>query len=163
MSIFNFKAPRKRYEDAAQEMNVAFNDMEKRIESLSKELATLKDEKWKDETLANLKTEVEIYKRREARSLGFKLTEEQKQSVEDWKTKHLKEVHNFERHSGHVFGGAIGGNFEYHFCPTSLGDIGTCVCGVCFNKALVAAEGNKDIFYQKMKEFDGEFCFEDID
>lgn len=100
-----------------------------RCKNLQKELNKLKDEKWADETLTNMKEKLE-----EAyadMNRGFDITEEEEKSINEWIHNHMKEKHSAALEDPACGAGAIGGRFKYEFLPTSIGTIGTikCSCG----------------------------------
>ena len=99
-----------------------FQGQEDRINYLENENKALKDEHFKDETIAALTAEIEDLERRD----GFMIYPDESEKINEW----LKD-HNH-------YSGAVGGNITYSFTPTSIGIIGTvkCSCGksLCFRE-----------------------------
>lgn len=94
--------------------------------TLKLENEKLKSEVFKDEYIKELENRIEKLTREI--NLGFPLSENEYNMVEEWKKKHLEEKHN------DLLSGPIGGTFNYEFIPTSIGTFGTCICGRCGEK-----------------------------
>ena len=97
-----------------------FEELVQANKSLYKRLQELKEEKWADDRLTEMKDKLQTMSEEYYR--GFHITTEQEARINEWKKNHQ---HN---------GGTIGGVFTYEFTPTSIGTIGTikCVCGESF-------------------------------
>lgn len=95
-----------------------------RIKYLEEENKKLKDEQYKDNELLDMKAKLEEAKQDVYR--GFPISKEEMESIKKW----MKQ-HTIEKHNGNEYVGAIGGNYSYHFIPTSIGTIGIvrCSCG----------------------------------
>lgn len=93
------------------------------IASLITENKTIKDEKFADKTIQSLQAENKELRKTLAKS--FQIGAEEWENIHNWQKEHMETYH-----SG-ASGGAIGGNFEFSFIPTSIGDIGTCICSSC--------------------------------
>ena len=66
---------------------------------------------------------------------GFPISEDEKKLIDDWKERHEAEVHEVITLDQKLKrGGCIGGNYSYHFTPTSIGVSGKikCSCGAEF-------------------------------
>lgn len=133
------------------------------IEALREENEQLKDEKWKDVTLQELKKERDTAIANARR--GFEITEEAEAAINKWQKQHIAEKHN-----NNSYHGAIGGNWRYEFTPTSIGTIGVCICSTCaskidkdmapyINESLSFRLDKKD---QLVEFYDSEFVFENI-
>lgn len=108
------------------------NDID-RIRRLENENKKLKAERYKDEELSVMKTQLEEMKKAYYR--GFPVSEEEQKQIVEWMNKHNKEVHNCCTLEDKVRrGGCIGETYTYEFTPTSIGTIGTvkCSCGAEF-------------------------------
>ena len=126
----------------------------------------LRDENWKDEQLQAMKTKYD--KMEAAYRRGFPISEEQAEKISEWKEKHVE-----NHHGGVLHGGAIGGSWEYHFIPTSIGVCGTVYCSSCREKMkreLGRPEDYKGgyaeygvVQSELSKKYDCEFEFEEID
>lgn len=115
-----------RIDNLCNEIQKEFLGQEYVIKCLRTENAHLKDEHYKDEELARMKTERDLAIK-EA-DLGFPMTEEEVKVVNSWMGEHSKKKH------GNKICGAIGGRYTYKFIPTSIGIIGEveCTCGKKF-------------------------------
>ena len=138
-----------------------FDEQQATNDRLQASLKKITDEKWKDEQLQEMKTQMEKY-RHEA-YLGFTMTDTDVQTVNEWKEQHLAEQHNLTSSEDRLrWGGSVGGNFLYEFCPTSIGTIGICICGNCRTKAFARSDGNYQHYKELLKEYDAEFEFQEL-
>lgn len=108
-------------------------DQISRIKYLEEENKRIKDELYKDNELKKMKDSLEEMKENYYR--GFPISEDEKKSIDKWKKKHEEEVHGaitLEQKLKRC--GCIGGNYSYHFIPTSIGVSGKikCSCGAEF-------------------------------
>ena len=104
-----------------------------RIRRLESENKKLKEENYKDEELATMKSQLEAMQKDYYR--GFPISEEEYISIHEWRDRHEKEVHNCHTIEDRLrHGGCIGGTYKYEFVPTSIGTVGTikCSCGAEF-------------------------------
>lgn len=104
-----------------------------RIEYLEKQNQELRDEKYKDNELSRMESELKTMKEDYYR--GFPISEEEQKSIREWMDKHDEEVHHARTLGDKLkLGGCCGGRYSYHFVPTSIGTIGTvkCSCGAEF-------------------------------
>ena len=103
------------------------------IKDLRKEIEQLKDEHYKDTELAALKEELEDYK--EQLYHGFGISQEEYDSIYEWKEKHEEEVHGAKTLEQKLrLHGVSGGRYTYVFVPTAIGTSGVvrCSCGAEF-------------------------------
>lgn len=104
-----------------------------RIEYLEKQNEELRDEKYKDNELSRMESELKTMKEDYYR--GFPISEEEQKSIREWMDKHDEEVHHARTLGDKLkLGGCCGGRYTYEFTPTSIGTIGTvkCSCGAKF-------------------------------
>lgn len=104
-----------------------------RIKYLEKQNQELRDEKYKDNELSRMKSELKTMKEDYYR--GFSISEEEQKSIRKWMDKHDEEVHHAHTLGDKLkLGGCCGGRYTYEFTPTSIGTIGTvkCSCGAKF-------------------------------
>ena len=90
------------------------------INHLEKELEEAKSETFKDETIKKLQEENKRLK--DELYLGFPVTKEEYERVQDWIGK-WKAKHHYTLKDA----GSIGGGFTYKFIPTSIGTSGVVV------------------------------------
>ena len=126
-------------------------------EKARKELAEFK----KDEEIQYWKNLYE--EERSANRHGFAITDEEYEAVAEWQRKHDADVHClYKAHERAHAGGAIGGRYFYKFVPTSIGVVGTCVCGSCHRIATSDAEGDIDKYGDILKRLGGSFTFQEL-
>lgn len=142
-------------------VKACYRDKDIRIKYLEQKVKELEDEKWKDNELQNMKKEYEAMKDDYYR--GFPISKKEKDAIYKWKENHLINQHGLTTPVERALsGGAIGGSFKFEFIPTSIGTIGTCICGSCRNRARKDAKGNGELFQKLIKEYDAEFIFQNI-
>lgn len=107
-------------DESLDSIKTRFEELIQANQSLFGQLQELKQEKWADERLIEMKDKLKTMSEEYYR--GFPISSEAESRINEWKKNH--------RHSG----GAIGGTFTYEFIPTSIGTIGTikCACGDSF-------------------------------
>lgn len=104
-----------------------------RIKYLEKQNQELRDEKYKDNELSRMESELKTMKEDYYR--GFPISEEEQKSIREWMNKHDEKVHHARTLGDKLkLGGCCGGRYTYEFTPTSIGTIGTvkCSCGAKF-------------------------------
>ena len=108
-----------------------FNSQKENIKKLRKEIKELKDEKWKDKELQQMKEELKRVRADAGR--GFQISKTEYDKAMNWINTHEEEKHPRPEHAG-PRGGAIGGSYDWIFTPTSIGVFGSikCSCGDCF-------------------------------
>ena len=144
-----------------EEVTEKYNRQEKRVEAINKELTDLRSENWKDETLQDMKTQLEEMRSDYYR--GFPISKSEYDAIQKWKDNHYNTQHNAKTNLQRLeMGGAIGGTFHYEFVPTSIGTSGSCVCGVCKNKAMREANGDRNKYRELLKKYDAQFEFQEI-
>ena len=100
------------------------------IKYLEEENKKLKEEHFKDDELAKMKSKLETARKNLYR--GFPISEDEDKKIEDWCNKHDVEKHGLNTLSKKLAsGGCIGGRYSYHFVPTSIGTVGKVICGKC--------------------------------
>ena len=105
-----------------------FATLEETINNLKAENEKLKLEHYKDDELKRLSEELK--QARDDLSRGFEISKEEFDAIHAWKV-----AHENEKHGGYpCYSGAIGGQYDYIFTPTSIGDVGEirCTCGETF-------------------------------
>lgn len=122
----------KKVEDVFQELYDHYRAINSRNEYLSKEIAKVKEETYKDNELTEMKKKYDEMSADYYR--GFPISEAESQKISAW----MKEVTEGEDPREKV-GGAISGRFKYEFIPTSIGVIGT-VIDTFTNKKLTFQE-----------------------
>lgn len=122
---------------------------------LSEENQHLKEDAYKDDELIAM--QVRLKEAETQLKLGFGITVQERQQIQLWQTEHLEKEHNNRQYFG-----AIGGNFNYVFIPTSIGVVGYCRCGGCYNAALRQEQVTQETLNQYMIEHDAEYTFQDI-
>lgn len=110
---------------------------EETIKHLREENNRLKSENYKDEELTMMQARVSELEKglSEMRKYGFSISKEEHDAIMEWQRKHEEEVHGAVTLEQKMRrGGAIGGNYSYHFVPTSIGVFGKvkCSCGAEF-------------------------------
>ena len=94
---------------------------------------------------------------------GFGISQGESEEITAWKEKHDVERHGLNSLDKKLrAGGAIGGRYHYQFVPTSIGTVGTCVCGSCERKAFEEAKGDREKYNKLKKEYDAEFDFSEL-
>lgn len=94
---------------------------------------------------------------------GFAISENDEKNIAKWKTQHDAKRHGLDTLEKRMqAGGAIGGCYHYEFLPTSIGTIGTCVCGRCERKAFAEAKGDREKYNKLKKKYDAEFDFSEL-
>lgn len=104
-----------------------------RIKYLEKQNQELRDEKYKDNELSRMESELKTMKEDYYR--GFPISEEEQKSIREWMDKHDEEVHHAHTLGDKLkLGGCCGGRYTYEFVPTGIGTVGTvkCSCGAKF-------------------------------
>lgn len=125
-------------QDSLDNITAIIEAKDEEIEELKEEINTLKDEQYKDGKISELEQEIE--RLREENMRGFPISEEEQNSIDKWKTKHIKAKHWDKKNNRETSSGAIGGRFSYNFIPTSIGIIGEVICDCgekfCFQEIL---------------------------
>jgi hypothetical protein len=98
-------------EDLCKELIKLYKSQQETIELAQKQNTQLMNGMWKEEKLAQC--QVELVALRNCMKSGFYITEEEQKKIDVWKESLPK-----------CDPTAIGGRFEYSFCPTSIGTIG---------------------------------------
>ena len=157
------------------------NSIRERIESANRkadlaqeEMQKMKDEKWKDTELQEMKKQMEKAKADMYR--GFSISESELEKIRAWEDQHWTNQHQAPTNEARLRKmGAIGGSFNYEFIPTSIGTVGTVCCSSCQAKVRrqlykemfdAEAAGKKFNFHQRHKElteqYDAEFDFQKL-
>ena len=134
-----------------------------RADMAQEELQKIKDEKWKDTELQEMKTQMEEAKADMHR--GFSISKSELEKIHTWKDQHWTNQHQASTNEARLKKmGAIGGSFTYEFNPTSIGTFGTIYCNSCLFDA--EASGQKFNYNNRLreliKEYDAEFTFQDL-
>lgn len=103
------------------------SEMDKQtIERLRKENEKLRDEKFKDETIRDLQSQINDLTNRLNRA--FEISENNSKKINNWMRTHIKQKHWNHFTDSPISTGAIGGKFTYKFFPTSIATFGEVVC-----------------------------------
>lgn len=135
-------------------LNVIGNHLEHmrwRAEQDSKAVEELRQEKWRDEQLQDLKRQRD--EALEDTHRGFPITKQQMRDINEWQTQHDTVFHS----NPNRYHGAAGGGYEYTFYPTGIGTSGECICCNCKSHAIAEAGVN---WYKKLKEWGGVYEFQ---
>ena len=90
----------------------------------------MKDEHYENEVIQE--QENRIAELRSQLGFSFRLTKSDWDAIHAWQNEHMAEKHGLKTSEERLrAGGAIGGTWTYKFVPTSIGTIGTCICGKC--------------------------------
>lgn len=151
----------------------AFESIQKSIlwhkgtaDALREKVNYLESENYKDEELQEMKAQLQ--KMKEDYWRGFPVTKEELDSVHKWQKEHDAAEHS----NPNGYHGAIGGGYTYEFVPTSIGTFGTCYCGVCKHKAMIAGATadtpavkkngfDRDVYNQYLAEHNGSIDFQE--
>ena len=115
-------------EKCTQKVSDRLVTLEQIINNLRVENEQLKSEHYKDNELKRLSDELK--QARDDLSRGFEISKEEFDAIHAWKV-----AHENEKHGGYpCYSGAIGGQYDYIFTPTSIGEVGEikCTCGETF-------------------------------
>ena len=87
----------------------------------------------KEDKLDELLEEIRnLVSKRDNRTRGFPITEEQENKIFEWMREHEKTAHGLETLDDFFeAAGAIGGMYRYIFLPTSIGTSGVVQCCLC--------------------------------
>ena len=161
-------------DDICTELKKSFETQKKRADNAISEMRKLRNEKWKDNELLEMKDNLD--KMREDYLRGYPISEEEEDKISKWKDQHWTNKHNAPTLESRLKKiGAIGGSFTYEFNPTSIGTFGTIYCNSCMAKARrqaykdlfdAEASGQKFNYNNRLreliKEYDAEFAFQDL-
>jgi hypothetical protein len=94
---------------------------------------------------------------------GFGISKKEYEQIDHWKKEHDAKRHGLNSIEKRMRAdGAIGGRYTYEFLPTSIGTVGTCVCGKCKQKAFEEAKGDREKYRELKKKYDAEFEFSSL-
>ena len=143
---------------------------DRRAQTAMKELARLREEKWKDEELQSMKEQLIAAKEEVYR--GFPISEAEAASISEWKDRHYTEQHNASDSMSRLrMQGVSGGLFSYVFLPTSIGTSGICRCNACYRKAqreigalddYPTLSEYLDTLNIALRKYDAEFEFQEL-
>ena len=138
-----------------------YEDQQRSLERAKQKNKELEDEHWKDNALQEMKAALD--ESRDNLYRGFGISKEEQDAIHTWEDKHYTESHNApDLHSRLKMGGAIGGSYEYEFCPTSIGTVGKVVCAACRNRAFREAKGDIEKYRKLIEKYDAKFTFQDL-
>lgn len=119
-----------KFEDCIRAIKIRHEDNLEKIDKFREENRKLREEYDKDEEVRKLKEDLDIARKDNLR--GFPITEDEQQKINDWKSRHDREMHGLNNLEEKLAaGGAIGGRYYYKFTPTSIGTVGEIVCDCC--------------------------------
>lgn len=117
-------------DDFTANIKELFHAEKARNDRLQAENEALKDEHYENKEIQKLTDQ--IAKMRSSLGYSFRLDKEDWDAIHAWQNEHMAEKHNLKTSRERLeAGGAIGGTWTYKFVPTSIGTIGTCICGKC--------------------------------
>ena len=120
-------------DDFTANIKELFHAEKARNDRLQAENACLKDEHYENKVIQE--QEDTIAKLRSDLGYSFRLSKSDWDSIHAWQNEHLAEAHGLDTSEKRLrTGGAIGGTWTYEFIPTSIGTIGSCICGKCKEK-----------------------------
>ena len=149
----------KKFDEAIDVIQMLFETANEEIDNLHSELAALKEEKWRDEELQKMQSELKTA--RSDMSRGFPITEEQLEQINKWKKLHDTAIHN----NPDGYHGTAGGGYTYEFYPTGIGTFASCYCNTCRDQARRLAYANGDfnskIYNEYIKSHNAECSFQE--
>lgn len=117
-------------DDFTANIKELFHAEKARNNRLQAENQKLKDEHYENEVIQE--QENRIAELRSQLGFSFRLTKSDWDAIHAWQNEHMAEKHGLKTSEERLrAGGAIGGTWTYKFVPTSIGTIGTCICGKC--------------------------------
>lgn len=124
--IFNLRNEKQKYEDAIQHIDwlvKQFDDNKRELDAYRAGTRENEIIKKKDEQIAELRKELNVYQNKELLISDFGFNEEEMTKADKWVEQHYNETKHY--------GGVSGGNFSYIIIPTGLGIIKEvkCSCG----------------------------------
>lgn len=149
----------KKFDEAIDVVQMLFETANEEIDNLRSELAALKEEKWRDEELQKMQSELKDA--RSDMSRGFPITKDELEQINKWKKLHDTAIHN----NPDGYHGTFGGGYTYEFYPTGIGTFGSCYCNTCRNQARRLAYTNGDfdskVYEEYIKSHNAECSFQE--
>lgn len=120
-------------DDFTANIKELFHAERRRNDRLQTENEILKDEHYENEEIQKLTDQ--IAELRSSLGSAFRVDKTDWVRIREWQDAHMTEKHGLNTSAKRLeAGGAIGGMWTYEFVPTSIGTIGTCICGKCKEK-----------------------------
>lgn len=120
-------------DDFTANIKELFHAERRRNDRLQTENEILKDEHYENEEIQKLTDQ--IAELRSSLGSAFRVDKTDWVRIREWQDAHMIEKHGLDTSAKRLeAGGAIGGMWTYEFVPTSIGTIGTCICGKCKEK-----------------------------
>lgn len=164
--LFSFSSVPKTVPELLSDVEELYINLDNKYSKLSEEYQTLLDlheAEWRDETIKELEKEKKLLQEQINSNRGFDISKEEWNRINEWKDNHYNEAHNAKTTDSRLrMNGAIGGNFLFEFCLTSIGTFGTCICDSCRRKAMKEANGDFKKLRQLKEKYDFEFVFQEL-
>ena len=125
-------------------------------DDLRKQLKEARDAAYSSVEMQKMKQELE--KAKAELYLGFPMTAEENKKVAVWQAEHDANVHS----NPNQYHGCAGGGYEFVFYPTSIGTAASCICDRCKYKAIKESKGDTVKYQKLLKEYGGEFQFQEL-
>lgn len=120
-------------DDFTANIKELFHAEKARNDRLQAENERLHDEHYENKEIQKLTDQ--IAEMRSSLGYSFRLDKSDWDRIHEWQNTHMAEAHNLKTSRERLeAGGAIGGMWTYEFVPTSIGTVGTCICGKCKEK-----------------------------
>ena len=147
-------------EDICQDLKALVEDLQDEKQYLQDKLDTISSEKWRDEELQKLKEERDRIRQDSYR--GFPISEKEMKAIKEWQYNHDVEQHGLLTETDRLRSKeAIGGSYAFDFVGTSIGTFGSCYCSACRSKAIKYCNGDLNSYRKLLKQYDGEFTFQE--
>jgi len=147
------------FEDAIMRLEQLHDWDQKRIAGLESDIQVLKEEAYKDNQMSDMRDKMERMEHDYYQ--GFPICDKAHEQILKWQKQHIQSMHG-----GREINGINGGNWIMEFIPTSIGTVGSCICGSCRKKAqsLAFVNGedwsNSDIAKKYLDLYDAKFNFQ---
>lgn len=149
----------RKFTEAIDVVKMLFETSNEEIRNLRAELSALKEEKWKDEELQKMQSQLKAA--RSDMNRGFPITKDELEQINKWKKLHDTEIHN----NPDGYHGTVGGGYTYEFYPTGIGTFASCYCNTCREKARRLAYTNGDfdskVYNDYIKSHNAECSFQE--
>lgn len=149
----------KKFDAAIDIVQTLFEEANEEIDNLHKELAAIKEEKWRDEELQKIQKQLEDA--RSDMSRGFPITKDELEQINKWKKSHDTKIHK----NPEGYHGTAGGGYTYEFYPTGIGTFASCYCNTCRDQARRLAYANGDfnskVYNEYLRSHNAECSFQE--
>lgn len=149
----------KKFDAAIDIVQTLFEEANEEIDNLYKELAAIKEEKWRDKELQKIQKQLEDA--RSDMSRGFPITKDELEQINKWKKSHDTKIHK----NSEGYHGTAGGGYTYEFYPTGIGTFASCYCNTCREQARRLAYANGDfnskVYNEYLRSHNAECSFQE--